>query len=144
MSNNTDLNADQNGIEYNKATEGLIIISQTVFFLVLFTLMKSFLLERLMNNPNDFQNNTMQIVAIYFSIVVFITLLMTPMYHYKYAVVVVSLIGTGIVFIIYRDVRNVWANDDGGQSVPKTLTRQLPVKKQQQSRQVTYDVTSQF
>ena len=131
MSNNTDLNADMGGIEYNKATEGLIIISQTVFFLVLFTLIKSFLLERLMNNPDEFQNNKIQIVAIYFSIVVFITLLMTPMYHYKYAAVVVSMIGTGIIIIIYRDVRNVLVDDDDTQ--PQSLTRQ-----------VTYDATSQF
>ena len=95
--------------DLNLATEGLIIISQTVFFVVLFLLIKSFLLDNFgINDIETLRKNALQIAAIYFAIIVFICIGMCPLYHYEFALIVVIGVAISITLIIYRDIIRVY------------------------------------
>jgi len=96
--------------DYNLATEGLIIVSQTVFFVVLFLLIKSFLLDNfgIMNDMETLRRNALQIAAIYFAIIVFICIGMCPLYHYEFALIVVIGVAISVMAIIYRDIIRVY------------------------------------
>lgn len=106
MTQNTKVHVVVNQQPHGKSTEGLIVISQTVFFIVLFYIVKSYLLDGfgIMNSPESLKKNALQIGAIYFAIVVLIGIIMIPLYHYEYAILVIIGVIIGISFCIYRDI----------------------------------------
>jgi hypothetical protein len=106
MTSNTKVHVVVNQEPHGKATEALIVVSQTVFFIVLFIIIKSYLLDGfgIMNSPESVRKNGLQIAAIYFSIIVTIGLIMIPLYHYEYAILVIIGVVLGISFCIYRDI----------------------------------------
>ena len=92
--------------KHSKATEALIVVSQTVFFIVLFVFIKSYLLDNfgIMNDEESLKKNALQIGAIYFSIIVFISVIMIPLYHYEYAIIVIIGVIISISVIIFQDI----------------------------------------
>lgn len=106
MSQNTKVHVVVNQQPHGKSTEALIVVSQTVFFIVLFYIIKSYLLDGfgIMNSPESLKKNAMQIGAIYFAIVVLIGIIMIPLYHYEYAILVIIGVIVGISFCIYKDI----------------------------------------
>lgn len=106
MTSNAKVHVVVNQQPHGKPTEALIVVSQTVFFIVLFIIIKSYLLDGfgIMNSPESVRKNGLQIAAIYFSIIVTIGLIMIPLYHYEYAILVIIGVVLGISFCIYRDI----------------------------------------
>jgi len=104
MTQNTSVIVNQQ--PHGKSTEALIVVSQTVFFIVLFYVIKSYLLDGvgIMNSPDSLRKNAMQIGAIYFAIVILTGIIMLPLYHYEYAILVIVGVFLGISFLIYRDI----------------------------------------
>lgn len=100
---------------YNHATEGLIIVSQSVFFIVLFLIVKSYLLDNfgVMDNAETLRKNAVQVGAIYFAIIVFISFIMIPLYHYEYAVVVICGVLIGVAVVIHSDVQKTLKKKSG-------------------------------
>jgi hypothetical protein len=95
--------------EHSHATEGLIVVSQTVFFVFLFIFLKKTLIDNrgMMANKRKMDENSLQLGAIFFAIVVFLGLMMIPLIHYEYAEVVLVLVAVAVGGIIIYDVRRV-------------------------------------
>jgi hypothetical protein len=78
---------------HNTSTEVLIIISQTVFFILLFLLLKNGLVDRrgMLSSKERINDEMFQIMAIFFAIFVIIALFMIPIESYEYAHFVVPI-----------------------------------------------------
>lgn len=81
----------QNNHSY--ATEFLIIVSQTVFFIMIFLVLKSALIDKrgMMYSYDRIMDEKLQLGAIFFAIFVFLALLMIPMHSYEFVHYVVPL-----------------------------------------------------
>lgn len=114
---------------HHHSTEGLIVISQTVFFIVLFIIIKSWLLDNfgVMHSVESLKQNAVQIGAIYFAILVFISVIMFPLYHYDYAAMVILGYGIGVVVVIFRDIQRVIRRDESSENPKSSPT--LPITK---------------
>ena len=112
---------------HGNTTEALIVISQVTFFIVLFVMIKSYLLDNfgIMNSADGLKKNALQIAAIYFAIIVLIGMLMIPLYHYEYALLVIIGVICGVSFAIYKDVFNTLNG-----KTKEDETSQLPKMKQ--------------
>ena len=116
---------------YNHSTEALIIVSQSVFFIVMFLMIKSYLLDNsgFMSSAEKLKDKAMQVAAIYFAIIVFIGGIMYPLYHYDYALPVLIVVIVGISFVIYRDVTSTLSGGKpgvGGTATKKNDNKFVP------------------
>ena len=72
---------------HNTSTEILIIVSQTVFFILLFLMLKHGLVDRrgMLSSKERINEDMFQIMAIFFAIFVIIGIFMIPIESYEYA-----------------------------------------------------------
>jgi hypothetical protein len=115
--------------EHSHATEGLIVVSQTVFFVFLFIFLKKSLIDNrgMMSSRSQLNENSLQLVAIFFAIFVFLGVLMLPLIHYEYAEVVVILTASVVAVLVAHDLRKILKDDNvtaPRQSGPRKLSRQ--------------------
>lgn len=91
---------------HTNATEFLIITSQTVFFVLLFLLMKSALIDRrgMMYDYDRIQEEKLQLGAIFFAIFVFLAMLMIPLQSYEFVHFVVPITYMVICGIIVWEI----------------------------------------
>lgn len=97
---------------HNTSTEILIIMSQTVFFVLLFLLLKNWLIDKrgMLGSKERINEELYQIIAIFFAILVIVGLFMIPIESYEYAhyvvpityVVIILIIGWEVYFVTYR------------------------------------------
>jgi hypothetical protein len=104
MSNTTVVIVNTNN--HTNATEFVIILSQSVFFVLLFLLMKKALIDSrgMMYDYNRIQEEKLQLGAIFFAIFVFIALLMVPLESYEFVHFVVPLTYIIIICIIVWEI----------------------------------------
>lgn len=119
MTSNTTVIIVQNN--HTHATEFLIILSQTVFFVLLFTLLKSALIDRrgMMHSYNRIQEEKLQLIAIYFAIFVFIALIMVPLESYENVHYVIPLVYFTITGMVIWEVHSVYKNRDSHTAFPR-------------------------
>jgi uncharacterized membrane protein YsdA (DUF1294 family) len=108
--NNTTTNV------HNNSTEFLIVISQTVFFVLLFLMLKSALVDRrgMMYDKNRIVEEKLQLLAIFFAIFVFVGIIMIPLESYEYAhfvipltyFIMMSILGFELYIVFNRDQDN--------------------------------------
>jgi hypothetical protein len=113
---------------HNNSTEFLIVISQTVFFVLLFLILKSALVDRrgMMYSKQRILEERLQLVAIFFSIFVLVGIVMIPLESYEYAhfvipityVVMVCIVGYELYIVFNKDGNGV--NNDN-MSIPTTV-----------------------
>ena len=101
---NTTVIIIQNNHTY--ATEFLIIMSQTVFFLLIFLILKHGLIDRrgMMHDYNRILEERLQLGAIFFAIIVFIALLMIPLESYEFGHFVIPITYIIIVGVIIWEI----------------------------------------
>ena len=75
-------------------TEIVLVLSQSVCFVVFFNFMQKFIIDRpgLMRDTEVAKKNIVQLLAIYFAIYIILFICMSPLYHYNYSVIVVSIV----------------------------------------------------
>jgi hypothetical protein len=114
--NATDLNADVVHEEYNHATEALLILSTVVFYMTLFVIIKSHLIDSfvIMRSAESLRENLSRVAAMYFAIVVCTAIFMVPLYHYKYSAAVAGLISCSVAVLIYRDIHRTLRTEPPG------------------------------
>lgn len=95
--------------EHTHATEALIIISQTFFLVFLFLFLKKTLVDnrKMMANRRLMQKNSLQLLSIYFSILVLLFLITIPLWNYKYFEVVAVFVFLIIAFILGHDIKRI-------------------------------------
>ena len=95
--------------EHTHSTEALIIISQTFFLVFLFVFLKKTLVDnrKMMANRRLMKKNALQLVAIFFSIIVLLGLLTIPLWHYKYAEIVMIFVLAAIAAILGHDIKRI-------------------------------------
>ena len=113
---------------HSNATE-LIIVSQTVFFVLLFLLMKSALIDRrgMMHSYDRIMEEKLQLCAIFFAMFVFLALLMIPMHSYEFIHFVVPLTYLIVCGIIFWEINTVYKKK-GTRSSALTRTFNVPKK----------------
>jgi hypothetical protein len=91
-------------------TEILIVVSQTIFYVFLFFLIKNGLVDRqkMMHSKESLRDNGPQLFAIYFAIFVFIALLMIPLDSYEFATYVVLLTYSIMMIVIAYEVYKLY------------------------------------
>lgn len=94
---------------HTHATEGLIIISQTFFLVFLFVFLKKTLVDnrKMMANRRLMRKNALQLVSIFFSIIVLLSLLTIPLWNYKYAEIVMIFVLATIAAILGHDIKRI-------------------------------------
>lgn len=102
---------------HNTSTEVLIVISQTVFFVLLFLLLKNWLVDKrgMLGSKERINEELLQIIAIFFAIFVMVGLFMIPIESYEYAhyvvpityCIMVLIIGWEIYVVVYMNTENV-------------------------------------
>lgn len=107
--------------EHNTSTEVLIIISQTVFFILLFLLLKNGLVDRrgMLSSKERINEDLFQILAIFLAIFVIIALFMIPIESYEYAHFVVPITFSIMLIIILWEFYVVF---NGGNNNSNTLS----------------------
>ena len=98
---------------HNTSTEVLIIVSQTVFFVLLFLLLKNGLIDRrgMLSSKERIKDEIFQIMAIFFAIFVIIAIFMIPIESYEYAhyifpvsyLVMILILGWEFYIVFYTD-----------------------------------------
>lgn len=103
---------------HNNSTEFLIIVSQTVFFVLLFLMLKSALVDRrgMMYNKQRIMEERLQLVAIFFSIFVVVGIVMIPLESYEYAHFVVPITYVVMMCIVGYELYVVFNKDGVGSS----------------------------
>lgn len=109
---------------HTHATEFLIILSQTVFFVLLFLVLKNALVDRrgMMHSYERIQEERLQLVAIFFAIFVFVALVMLPLQSYEFVHYVVPIVYITIVGLIGWEVNGAYKKR--GASLPTVAFRQ--------------------
>jgi hypothetical protein len=104
------------------ATEALIVCSQSMFFTVLFFLLKRTLVDNygLMDNPQRIRDHALPLVAIFISILGTLGVLMIPLQYYSYPRPVLIIVLSSISVIMGLDI---WRLRTGR---PVSLTCGLP------------------
>lgn len=95
--------------EHTHSTEALIIISQTFFLVFLFVFLKKTLVDnrKMMANRRLMRKNALQLVSIFFSIIVLLSLLTIPLWNYKYAEIVMIFVLATIAAILGHDIKRI-------------------------------------
>lgn len=116
------------GSPHNVSTEILIIISQTVFYTLLFLMLKSALVDKrgMMSGKEQLKENAFQLVAIFFAIYVFIGLLMIPLDSYYYAKWVVICTYSVITCVLIYEINKVYASSDSSLPIKTPKMPSLP------------------
>ena len=101
---------------HNTSTEVLIIISQTVFFVLLFLLLKNGLVDRrgMLSSKERINDEMFQIMAIFFAIFVIIGLFMIPIESYEYAHFVVPITYVLMIIIVGWELYVVFGKETTG------------------------------
>ena len=127
----TDTNSTVILIQNNHthATEFLIIVSQTVFFVLLFLLMKSALIDRrgMMHNYERIQDEKLQLGAIFFAIFVLLGILMIPLESYEFVHYVIPLTYFIVIGLIIWEINVVYKKR--GTTLPVSSTNHSTVAK---------------
>jgi uncharacterized membrane protein len=123
-------------IEHSIATETLIIFSQSLLFIFLFVMLKIGLIDRrgMMADREAASENILQIVAIFFAILVFVMLVMLPMHTYEYAHYVASLSFIVIFIILFYDCRFAYNTNP---STKQRRARKQSDKREERTKLVT-------
>ena len=114
--------------QFSFLTEALIIISQTSFFIMLFFIIKGFLLDNfnIMNDALQLKKNALLVASVYFSIIVVISIFMLPLINYEFALIVIIGVICGVFLIIYRDISTVLSGKKNESEGTKTKTKPKP------------------
>jgi Ca2+/Na+ antiporter len=101
-------------VEHTVATEILIIVSQSIFFVFLFVILKYGIVDRQgwMNDKEKIRENAIPLIAIYFAILTMIGILMIPLQNYEYGHMVLIISSILILLIFLYDFRKVYYDDD--------------------------------
>lgn len=120
MTNTTALVVDNHSF----ITESQLIISQTFFYVCLFIALKKTLIDKrgMMDSYSRFNEEKLQIGAIYFAIVVLIVLMMLSIHSYEFKHFVIPITFTIIGGIILYEIRRVLSDES-----PLTLPSVAPV-----------------
>jgi hypothetical protein len=107
---------------HNTSTEILIITSQTVFFILLFLLLKNGLIDRrgMLNSKDRVNDEIFQIMAIFFAIFVIIGMFMIPIESYEYAHFVVPITYVIMIIIVAWEFYIVFVNDSSSYTPPES------------------------
>lgn len=105
-------------------TEVELIVTQTFFYIVLFVLLKKTLIDKrgMLDSYERFNEDKLQIIAIYFAIIVFIALIMLSIHSYEFKHFVVPITFGIILCIIGMETRNVFRKGSGTFSSSPTST----------------------
>lgn len=118
-------------VEHSISTELLIVISQTVFFILLFLSLKYSIIDRYgwMDSKEQIQKNLLPIIAIYFAILTIISVIMIPLQYYEYGHIVLITTIISIFFTFAYELRKVYyvtERDKGKpQSTLKTVSKKI-------------------
>lgn len=112
------------------ATEILIIVSQTTFFTLLFTLLKKELIDRqeMMATKTDMKQNALQLIAIYFAITMFVGILMLPLEGYDYCRYVIFFTTIAVCIITISSIRSALRSGVSISSSPPVTKLSTSVK----------------
>lgn len=116
MSDNETTTVSSSGV-HNNSTEFLIIVSQSVFFVLLFLMLKSGLVDRrgMMYDKRRIKEEGVQLAAIFFAIFVLIGIMMIPMESYEYShfvvpityIVMIAVIGWELYVVFNTDLKTI-------------------------------------
>lgn len=125
MSSELDSNSTAVANVHNNSTEFLIIVSQTVFFVLLFLILKSALVDRrgMMHSKQRIVEERLQLIAIFFAIFVVVGIIMIPLESYEYAHFVIPITYMLMLSIVAFEMYMVFYN---GQNLEKTSSFTLP------------------
>lgn len=106
MSNNTTVIVNV----HNTSTEILLVVSSTVFYLLLFLMLKNGLVDKrgMLSSKERINEDMVQIMAIFFAIFVLIAILMIPIDSYEYAMFVVPITYVIMVSIVAWEIHGVY------------------------------------
>ena len=96
--------------QHTNATEFVIIISQTVFYIVLFLFLKKTLLDNqnLLSSRDNIKKKLPLVLSIIFTIYAIILILMLPCLNYIYAEIVFVLVYLIITSMLFRTFRQAY------------------------------------
>lgn len=114
-------NSNLRAAGHTHATEFLIILSQTVFFVLLFILLKSALIDRrgMMYDSARIEEEKLQLMAIFFAIFVVIGILMIPLESYEFIHYVVPLTYFTMLSIIAYELYTVYKKNENKPVTPR-------------------------
>ena len=110
---------------HNTSTEFLIIISQTVFFVLLFLMLKNGLIDRrgMMYSKQRVKEEMLQLCAIFFAIFVILGIIMIPLNSYEYAHFVIPITYIIMVSLICWELYVVFNKEEGRDSSTLRVTQ---------------------
>ena len=131
-------------IKHGVTTEGLIIISQTVFFVMIFLLLKNALIDRrgMMYDYNRIREEKLQLAALFFAILVFLSLLMIPVLSYEFVHLVIPLTFLVVFSLIGYEIYAVYQQRTLLPSLKPTMGGSSPTvitSTPQRSRNTAFD-----
>ena len=102
-------------------TECVLVLSQSVCFVVFFNFMQKYIIDKpgLMADSTVAKKNIIQLMAIYFAIYIILFLGMSPLYHYNYSAIVVSIVVIITGSLLFKRVYKL--SDVKPISLPKTF-----------------------
>lgn len=120
-------------LEHSVLTEILIVVSQTVFFILLFMSLKYGIIDRYgwMDSKEQIQKNLLPIVAIYFAILTILSVIMIPLQYYEYGhVVLITTIISIFVIFAYEFQRVYYSNhsDNKSNSAIKAVSKNIFIR----------------
>jgi hypothetical protein len=100
---------------HNASTEALLIISSTVFYIVLFLIMKHGLVDKrgMLSSKARVRSDASQISAVFFTIFVLIALFMLPIDSYEYSHYVIPLTYIIMITVVGYEVYVLFSVGDG-------------------------------
>lgn len=101
-------------LEHTVATELLIVISQTVFFVFLFLILKYGIVDRQgwMEDKDKVKENIIPLTAVFFAILTIISVIMIPLQYYEYGHVVLITTMISIFLIFLYEFRKLYYSDE--------------------------------
>lgn len=130
---NSEFNTNMEVQKHSLATETLIVISQSMLFVLLFYILKIGLIDKrgMLAHKDALDENIFQVIAILFAIITFIILSMLTMHTYEYASYVAVTSFTFVFGIIGYDFRKAYA------TIQRPIQNKIIVKKQATPKLVT-------
>ena len=100
-------------------TEIVLVVSQCVCFIFFFNTLSFFIIGQkgLMETKEKLKENAVQIAAIYFAIYILIFLSMSPLYHYTYSAVVVTIVAIWTLVSVSYNVYTILEGEIQASSV---------------------------
>lgn len=111
-------------LEHTWATEALIVLSQTFFFIMLFLTMKYGIIERQgwLENREKAKEHLIPLITIYIAILGIIGIIMIPLQNYEYGHVVLltTMISISVIFA-YEFRKLYYGNNSDGKQKESTI-----------------------